>query len=163
MDELLGNIYLWSTLLATVMAQASKFLWNLIRKGHWEWNWLLDAGSMPSSHTAATVALATSIGLIQGFETPIFAIASVFAVIVMYDAAGVRRQSGIQSRVINEMVQHLVRIFEEIRNPSKTPFLEKLKLREIMGHQPIEILGGFCLGVVTALTLYWFLPMSPKA
>lgn len=98
----------------------------------------VGAGGMPSSHSALVVSLATSIGEINGYDSPYFAMAAIFALIVMYDAAGVRRAAGKQAAVINE-------ILEEIYAHKTIP---QEKLKELLGHTPIEVIAGALLGIL---------------
>jgi hypothetical protein len=96
---------------------------------------------MPSSHSALVSALATGIGRTQGWDTPQFAIATVFAFIVMYDAAGIRRAAGKQAKVLNQI---MVEVFEEEHDP----------LKELLGHTPVQVVAGSVLGI---LLMWWFL------
>jgi acid phosphatase family membrane protein YuiD len=102
---------------------------------------LFETGGMPSSHSALVSALATGIGRTQGWDTPQFAIATVFAFIVMYDAAGIRRAAGKQAKVLNQI---MVEVFEEEQDP----------LKELLGHTPAQVVAGSVLGV---LLMWWFL------
>jgi acid phosphatase family membrane protein YuiD len=96
---------------------------------------------MPSSHSALVTALATGIGMTTGLQSPIFALAVIFAAIVMYDAAGVRQAVSVQARILNRMLDE---IFVEQR------FNEK-RLRELIGHTPVEVFVGSALGLAVAL------------
>jgi len=96
---------------------------------------------MPSSHSAFASALAVAVGLDMGFESPTFALALGFALIVMYDAAGIRRAAGKQAAVLNQIVDEL---FHSGRLPEG-------RLRELLGHTPIEVLVGAALGVAVSL------------
>lgn len=105
---------------------------------------------MPSSHTAAAWASATTIGMFHGFDGPIFAVAALFAVIVMYDATGVRRAAGHHAKILNEFIE----LFKEDRE------LTHEKLKEWIGHTPLEVFFGFWLGVIVGsvtsyLTVYF--------
>jgi uncharacterized protein len=99
---------------------------------------------MPSSHAALVTATAHAIGLFVGFETPLFALAVVAAIVVIYDATGIRRQAGLQAALINAMIRDLAS-----GNPLKSE-----KLREVLGHTPLEALGGVLLGLATAQTVW---------
>src|SRR5258708_40293282 len=109
---------------------------------HREWNWalLLSAGGMPSSHSALVTGAFMAVGLQEGFNTPLFAVAFVLAMIVVYDATGLRRAAGDQARVINLMTDDLL---------TGHPLAVK-ELKEVLGHTPREVLGGIALGIVIA-------------
>lgn len=139
----LANRHLWAALAAWAIAQALKVLTS-IRRGHrLDWSKLVGPGGMPSSHSAFVTGLAISIGITEGWNSPGFAMALVFAMVVMYDAAGVRRAAGKQARVLNQLVDAM---FDE----GHVPFG---KLRELLGHTPLEVVAGAILGAVTA----WYL------
>ncbi len=101
---------------------------------------LVEPGGMPSSHSAFVTSLCTGIGIHEGFDSTMFALAAVFAVIVMYDASGVRRAAGKQARVLNSIIEDLNR-----------KELHPERLRELLGHTPFEVLVGAALGVLVAL------------
>ena len=102
----------------------------------------LASGGMPSSHTSSVVALTTLIGSRNGFDSPIFAVAAVFSVIVMYDAAGVSRETGRQGKAINEILQNVLVGGEPITDDI---------MKELVGHRPIEVAMGALLGLVVAV------------
>lgn len=95
---------------------------------------------MPSSHSAFVTSLATGVGLVEGSDSTLFALAAVFALIVMYDAAGVRRAAGKQARVLNAIIEDLNR-----------RELHPERLRELLGHTPVEVVAGALLGVLVAI------------
>ncbi|NLX71290.1 MAG: divergent PAP2 family protein [Clostridiales bacterium] len=134
------NSILWTSLLAWLIAQALKVLWTVMVHKKLDLRRFVGAGGMPSSHTALVVSLATSVGGEYGFDSPIFAIAIIFALIVMYDAAGVRRAAGKQAAVLND-------ILERIHSGKDVPH-EKLK--ELIGHTPIEVIAGAILGFIVS-------------
>ena len=142
MDELLANDILMTAALAWLLAQLSKVLISLLRERHLRLARLFGAGGMPSSHSALVTALATRTGMAQGLASPIFAVAFVFAAVVMYDAAGVRRAVSTQARILNRMLEEVF---------AYQQFNEK-RLRELLGHTPFEVLVGGMLGFVTAVT-----------
>lgn len=104
---------------------------------------ITTSGGMPSSHTSFVTSLATVVGLVDGFNSTNFAISVVFAMIVMYDAAGVRRAVGKQAAILNQMLEDL--------QHGKT--IQNEKLKELIGHTPFEVLGGAILGIIVALVL----------
>ena len=143
MGELLANRVLVVALTAWLLAQTLKLLIYLWRERRVNLRYLASSGGMPSSHSALVTALATATALTAGVRSSIFAVAVVFAAIVMYDAAGVRQAVSIQARILNRMLDE---IFVEQR------FNEK-RLRELIGHTPVEVLVGALLGLGVALIL----------
>ena len=99
---------------------------------------------MPSSHSALVTAVAHGIGLVDGFDTPLFALAVAIAMIVIYDATGIRRQAGIHASIINTMIRDLA---------SGHP-LRQEQLREVLGHTPVEAIGGLILGLLVAQSIW---------
>lgn len=141
------NVVLLTAGTAWLSAQLLKTLFNFIKYKQFNAERLTGAGGMPSSHTALVVSLATSLGLTEGLDSSLFAIALVLAGIVMYDAAGVRRAAGKHAKIINKLVRH-TRAERTVRDT---------KLKELLGHHPIEVLAGAILGIVVAYTfnIYW--------
>ncbi len=133
---LFHNRHLLAVAVSWLAAQILKpiIYWAINRK--WEWGWLLTAGGMPSAHSAACSALAVATAIIDGLDSTAFAIAFVTAVVVLYDAAGVRRSAGQQARVLNQILEELF---------SGRPIAEE-HLRELIGHTPFEVLVGAILG-----------------
>ncbi len=129
------------TVLCSTLAQAFKILTKLVKTGKLDMRMLAKTGGMPSSHSCCTMGMAVSVGLIEGFNSVSFAIALCLAMIVMYDAAGVRRHVGLQAKVLNEM---LTEIF------SDHPRLSKERIKEFLGHTPKEVFVGAILGSVIA-------------
>ena len=105
-----------------------------------------SASGMPSSHTSMTMSATTMIGLVYGYDAPMFGLALVFSLIVMYDAAGVRYETGKQATIINYLM-------EEIREHNE---IHMEKLKELIGHRPIEVLMGALLGIAVSVA-YGFL------
>jgi acid phosphatase family membrane protein YuiD len=135
-------------LLACFIAQILKVAIELVRNGKINFRYLVTTGGMPSAHSALVGALATAVGLKMGWSSPEFAIACLFAIIVMYDAAGVRQAAGKQARILNQMMDELLqddhRISEE-------------RLKELLGHTPFQVLVGLALGIATSfLALRYF-------
>ncbi|GGK20792.1 membrane protein [Deinococcus malanensis] len=140
LQELFGNPWLWTAVLASTGAQVIKVLLILLLERRWRPGAFMETGGMPSSHSAMVTALATGVGLTQGFGSPLFAVSAVFALIVMYDATGVRHSSGQQARLLNELVGELRAVVREGFAP--------LPLRVLMGHTYLEVLIGSVLGIV---------------
>ena len=130
---------------AWLLAQVIKFvLYSFIEKAI-SWRRLWGSGGMPSSHTAFTLALALSVGLTEGFNTTAFAIAFALMGVVVYDAMGVRYETGKQGAVINQILNEL---FVEGK-----PLTDE-RLKELVGHSPIEVLGGALTGIIIILIFY---------
>lgn len=140
--ELWGNEWLITALIGWFAAQLLKVLITLLVDKSFEPARFFGSGGMPSSHASFTVALAVGIGITEGFDTVAFAIAFVFAFIVMYDAAGVRRYAGEHAKTINKVVEHL-KLTE-----NGTPYR---RLKTLLGHTPVEVFGGAVLGAIIAL------------
>lgn len=138
---ILHNTILFSAITAWLIAQILKLLINLMLQRKLDLPLLWSSGSFPSSHTATVSSLAMGIGKYYGWNSPIFAVAAVFAMIVMYDAAGVRRAAGKQAEAINQLVERLYQGSE--------PNQERLK--ELIGHSPFEVLGGAVVGVLVGI------------
>ncbi len=134
----LRNGVLIAALTAWALAQVIKLPVEYARSRRWNWALLFRAGGMPSSHSALVAAAAHGIGLTTGFNSPYFAGAVVLAVIVIYDATGIRRQAGRHAEVINTMVNNLVE-----GHP-----LRQEQLREVLGHSPMEAIVGMLMGLV---------------
>lgn len=144
LEGLLTNHALLTGLAAWLLAQILKPPMEYLRRGAWNWGYLLSAGGMPSSHSALMVGTTIGIALHIGFDTPVFAIAVAITMIVIYDAAGVRREAGRHAEKINILIQELL---------SGHPISDK-ELREVLGHTPMEVTGGIFLGIVVSI-LYW--------
>jgi len=129
-----------NSVIAWAIAQVSKTIIFGIKEKRINFKRLVETGGMPSSHTAFVTSLATGIGLVEGFNSTIFALATAFALVVMYDAAGVRRAAGKQARVLNMIVRDLNK---------KELHIERL--RELLGHTPFEVLIGAAVGIGVVL------------
>jgi len=147
LKSLLENHILWTALAAWFLAQALKIPLDFFRSRHWDWALFFAAGGMPSSHSALVISTALACGLHAGFDSPVFALAVAMALVVVYDATGVRRQAGMQAKKINVMVEELLK---------GHPISQK-QLLEVIGHTPLEAIGGILLGlgVATGLWLLW--------
>ena len=145
MQEIAGilhNRILMVALLACVSAQGLKLVIDLIATRKLNITYLLSPGGMPSAHSALVGALATSVGTIEGWSSAEFAIACLFAIIVMYDAAGVRQAAGKQAKILNQIVDEL---FQEKHH------LNEERLKELLGHTPFQVLVGLSLGISIAM------------
>jgi acid phosphatase family membrane protein YuiD len=142
--QLIRNRILLTTLSAWVIAQCIKVTIGVVLQRKFDFRWFIGTGGMPSSHAAGASCLATAIGLDYGFDSVSFALAASFALVVMFDAQGVRRATGKQARILN-------RITEDIYWQGK---INEGRLRELVGHTPIEVIVGFLLGVTLAVLLH---------
>jgi uncharacterized protein len=136
---------IWVPLIAWFVAQAGKVVINLVRKKHLDLSYIYSPGGMPSAHSALMTALATTLGLMYGFDSPLFAISLAIAFIVMYDAAGVRRTVGHQSTVLNKMLDEFFKGNKEFSQ----------RLGEIIGHTKWEVFAGALLGIAFGLIFSW--------
>ncbi|MBN1913108.1 MAG: divergent PAP2 family protein [Candidatus Omnitrophica bacterium] len=139
--QLFKNKIFITTIVAWFVAQAVKVSLGILRQRKFDFRWLIGTGGMPSSHVAGASCLATSTGLIHGFDSALFALAASFALVVMFDAQGVRRMAGKQARILNKLM-------DDIYWRGK---ISDGQLKEFIGHTPIEVLAGFILGVSIAL------------
>lgn len=143
------NPALLASLSAIVVAQVVKVPIYFVTKKKWDLSVMFTTGGMPSSHSAAVASLATVVGIRSGAESQPFALAVVLAVIVMYDAAGIRRQAGEQAIAINNLEARIGQFMKQPLNPHNLPthdFYQK-KLKEMLGHRPIEVIVGCILGI----------------
>lgn len=145
--NILHNEMLVTSLLAWITAQLLKVLIHSIKDKTLEFSRILNDGGMPSVHSALVSALATSAGLTHGFSSGLFAVSAVLAIVVMHDASGIRRQSGKHAEVINE-------IMEILKNEPFPNHIKKLK--EILGHTPLQVFMGCLLGISVALLYHFF-------
>ena len=139
--DFIQNKYIYLPILLWFGIQLFKLLYDLVTTKKFNFKRILGAGGMPSSHSAVVTSLATLIGKNIGVGTPMFAMALIFAFVVMYDAAGVRRAAGKQARLLNKIVE--------------TPGLSGLevseRLVEVLGHTPLQVVVGAVIGVVAGL------------
>lgn len=138
----LDNKALIAGLIAWLIAQIIKMPLDYLRTRRWNWALLITTGGMPSSHSALVTATTLAIGLYHGFDNPLFALGVAITMIVTYDAAGVRQQAGIHAQRINVLFDELM-----LGHP-----INQRDLREVIGHTPLEVVGGILLGIVVALT-----------
>lgn len=142
------NYTLTAGVVGWLVAQILKTAINLIQSRHFHAERLIGAGGMPSSHTAMVTAAVISVGRTSGTASTEFALVFLFSAIVVYDAMGVRRAAGLHAREINNMK----RLIPELLNPSQNG--KKIKeLQEYLGHTPLEVCGGFIVGILTAFLL----------
>lgn len=143
-------------------AQFLKIPVSFLKKGRWEWSELTAAGGMPSSHSAGAASLATYTAFKKGLHSSDFAISSIFGLIVMYDAMGIRRHAGEIAVEVNELDQKV----EEIANEHPGIYHEKRArlLEEKLGHLPIEVAAGSLVGMaIGAYSYYREMKIKPVA
>ncbi|KLU66249.1 MULTISPECIES: divergent PAP2 family protein [Desulfosporosinus] len=137
------NAILVSAVTAWLAAQLLKVVINLIVAGKFNLQLILSSGGFPSSHSATVSALALGIGKYYGWNSPIFAVSAVYGMVVLYDAAGVRRAAGKQAEVLNQLVERL----------SQGSDLSQARLKELIGHTPLEVFGGVLVGIIVGLLI----------
>ena len=146
MEEILSNRIIQTGAAAWLASQVIKTIIHLIVNKKIVWERLVGDGGMPSSHSATVASVAVSTGFTAGWGSPIFAVAVFMAVIVMHDARGVRRETGKQAVVINNMLE----LFEEMGAGNLTP---EQTLKEFVGHTPLQVMAGGILGLIVALIM----------
>ncbi|WP_227397138.1 divergent PAP2 family protein [Jeotgalibacillus aurantiacus] len=158
--EIFTNFPLWASLFAIIFAQVVKVPIQFIASRKVDWSLVTSTGGMPSSHSAAVTALATGIALESGLASPIFALATVFAIITMFDATGVRFQAGEQAAVINQLMRDFNKLVSEAKGWQKKDEEEKRKeLKTLLGHKPIEVFFGGLTGILLTLLLHYLLSL----
>lgn len=145
--DIFQNKVLIAVMAGWLLAQALKIPTEYIRSRRWMWAMFFAAGGMPSSHTALMVAGTLAVGLYYGFDNPLFAIAVGVTMIIAHDAAGVRRQAGKHAERINLL-------FDELLHGH---MWDEDELKEVIGHTPLEVIGGIILGLLVAIVqwLVW--------
>lgn len=139
--DIFQNQVLIAVMVAWLLAQILKIPTEYLRSRRWLWAMFFAAGGMPSSHTALMVAGTLAVGLYHGFDNPVFALAVAITMIIAHDAAGVRRQAGIHAERINLL-------FEELLHGH---MWNEDELKEVIGHTPLEVIGGIILGLLVAI------------
>lgn len=150
------NYPLIVSLLAIGVAQTVKVPIHFFSKQKWDWKQIFSTGGMPSSHSAAVSCLTTSIGLTKGFSSDLFAIASILGLIVMYDAMGIRRHAGETAMALNRLEADFDKHIEaQYRGKTQFDFKRRHKrLKEMLGHQPIEVIVGALTGILVAAVTF---------
>jgi len=129
--------------LAWFLAQILKVIRGAASQKRFNFRWLFDTGGMPSSHSATVGSLATTVGLYYGFASIPFLITLIFTIITLFDAAGVRRSVGRQATILNKML-------DDLYQKGQVP---ETRLKELLGHTPVEVFAGAFLGIVTSLVI----------
>ncbi|TVQ13029.1 MAG: divergent PAP2 family protein [Leptolyngbya sp. DLM2.Bin27] len=138
-SDIIDNHVLIVALIACFAAQGLKAIIELVRHRKLNLRVMVGTGGMPSAHSALVTALACGVGQTLGWASPMFAATSVFSIIVMYDAAGVRQAAGKQAKVLNQIIDELFQEKPEIRED---------RLKELLGHTPFQVIAGSILGVM---------------
>ena len=144
--EFAGNKIFWFTLYSWFVAQTIKVIIGVIKEKRFNFRWFVGTGGIPSSHSATVSALATLVGLSCGFDSVIFVLALTFAIIVIADAQGFRRASGKQAEVLNKMLDDIY----------WKKHIQEDRLKELLGHTPIEVFAGIACGIGIALLLWTY-------
>lgn len=130
---------------AWFIAQTAKVLTYVVTHKKFSFKWFVGTGGMPSSHAAAVSSMATVMAIHYGTGSPLFVLSLLFAIVVMTDAQGVRRASGKQAEILNK-------ILDDIYWKKK---IQEDRLKELLGHTPVQVLVGIVLGIVVTLVFYW--------
>lgn len=138
-----------TALLSNILAQVLKTVVYYYRTGKWDFHWVLASGGFPSSHSSTVIALSLSIGIQEGFDSAIFAVTTIFSFIVMYDACHVRYYSGKNI----ELTQQLVKDLREMTGLHFDDPIYQEKLKNVLGHKFVEVIGGFVVGLAVPLIL----------
>ncbi|MFH1878535.1 MAG: divergent PAP2 family protein [Candidatus Omnitrophota bacterium] len=135
-----------ATFLGWFMAQTVKVVTGVFKEKRFNFKWFVGTGGMPSSHAAGVTALTTSIGIQEGVGTALFVTALMFTIVVIFDAQGVRWATGKQAEILNK-------IMEDIYWKKK---IQEDRLKELIGHSPIQVIAGIFVGISVAFILYSF-------
>lgn len=142
--------WFWAALLGWIVAQAIKMVTDLVKNHRFDFGYMVSTGGMPSAHSSMVCAMTTSIGMTQGFASPITLAALAFASVTMFDAAGVRQAAGKQAHVLNQIVEDLF----------KGHPVSGEKLKELLGHTPYEVFAGMVCGIAVAVLVVHFWPWT---
>ena len=140
-QKFITNKYIYVPLLVWFCIQSFKVLYDLVKNKKFNFRRIMGAGGMPSSHSAVVTCLATLIARYEGIDSSIFAVSLIFAMVVMYDAAGVRRAAGKQAHLLNKIIE----------TPGLTNVEVQEKLVEVLGHTPLQVIVGATIGVIVGL------------
>ena len=140
-EEFITNKYIYVPILLWIGIQTFKLVYDLVTTKKFNFKRILGAGGMPSSHSAVVISITTLIGKYQGVGSPIFALSLIVALVVMYDACGVRRAAGKQARLLNKIIE----------TPGLTRVQVTERLQEVLGHTPIQVFVGALIGIIAGL------------
>ena len=153
---LLETIYSWNYVLMVsltgwLVAQVLKTLVDFVIMKEINWERMVGDGGMPSAHSATVTSLAVAMGRYCGIDSPLFALSAIFAIIVMHDAMGVRRETGEQAKVLNKMLEEWMDILAGQNKNS--PLMDMKQLKEMVGHTPLQVVFGAILGVIIGFAI----------
>lgn len=151
LNGIFRNPVLIAAIISSLLAQILKLPLEYLRTKQWDWSLLFSTGGMPSSHSAVVTSAAANIGHYVGFDTPLFGLAFAVAMVVIYDSTNIRRQAGFHAQQIN-------RIVKEVFTGKVKPVKEFQELSEVLGHSPVEALGGMVLGIIISLFTWLIWP-----
>lgn len=143
--DIFCNSALQTAGIAWFAAQFIKIIIVFIQEHRFDFTRIMGSGGMPSSHSSFTISLAASVGFLEGFDSVLFAVSAAFSFVVMYDATGVRRSAGQQAKILNQIVEKLGK--ENFETTGK-------RLKELLGHTPIQVFAGAFLGIAIAVLRY---------
>lgn len=150
------NFPLEISIISMLVAQFMKFPVQRIIDKKWTPSIMFSTGGMPSSHSALVTALTLAFLLTEGVTSPYFAISAVFASVIIHDAIGIRREAGKHATVLNQMKDEFELIVKEIsKGEEKDSQVVEKKLKELLGHEPIEAASGVLLGIILTLAYYF--------
>ncbi|MCR5626452.1 MAG: divergent PAP2 family protein [Lachnospiraceae bacterium] len=147
--ELLSNRILITGICGWLVAQVLKTIIYTVVNKSFRLERMVGDGGMPSAHSATVTSVAVSIGLFGSFSSPEFAVAAIIAIVVMHDAMGVRLETGKQAIVINDIIEMLNQLGDETIEPD-------VRLKEFVGHTPMQVAAGFLLGILVAVVSFYF-------
>lgn len=152
MIKTLSSMYpFWACLIAIITAQLIKPIFVYLKTKEWSWDEIFASGGYPSSHTAGVAALSLAVGLQEQFSSTIFAVSLAFALIVTYDAANVRYYAGRNIQITQQLIRDIQVITEmKLEDP-----IYLTKVKEVLGHKWIEVIGGIFHGIVVAGVIYF--------
>ena len=143
LGAIVTNKYIYIPLLVWFFIQLFKVIWDLVETRKFNFKRILGAGGMPSSHSAVVMCLSVMVGKEYGFGSSVFALALIFAIVVMYDAAGVRRAAGKQAALLNKIVD----------TPGLSIPQVQERLVEVLGHTPTQVFVGAIIGIIVGLII----------
>lgn len=147
-----------TALVGLIFAQLAKIPIHFLFYKEFDWRLMFSTGGMPSSHTSTIVALTTAIGITTGVYSNEFAISLVISSIVMHDALGVRRQAGYHAKALNKLIVDFNELVKTLKNPKVGEEESKKKLKELLGHEPLEVFFGAITGILVGIIVYQIYP-----
>ena len=145
LQDFLANRVLWTAILGWLIAQVLKVIIVLFKEKRFDLGRMIGSGGMPSSHSSFVMALTTAVAFTCGLSSAEFAICAVLSFVVMYDASGVRRETGRQAEILNDIIENFGKTAPEIFGK---------QLKELIGHEPIEVFAGALLGILIGVLMF---------